>query len=240
MMNVVQILLRKGINPEAFKTAWSEVMKEYPEATFQALEFKEEDILVTLKVTDDTDKAALGKFYSQKYKQALKRVEGKYRRQLGAKNSELTELRKHFNIIAAIAQSMAEKSNITYVEAKAVSGDTYNQREVGIGHMSGGVNKDNVKIAGVLNEAEQKNLAETAAEIQQLLQQLEQSYPTTTAAEQVTVAAKAIEQIENNPTLKQRAISALKAGGLKAFEEAIAHPAAKIIVAALEGWQGGQ
>ena len=61
---------------------------------------------------------------------------------------------------------------------------------------------------------ERQTLAEAAAEIQRLLKQLEATNPSATEIEQVAyvnVAAK--------PDLKQRAISALKAGGDTAIDE---------------------
>jgi len=68
-------------------------------------------------------------------------------------------------------------------------GNTYNQSgNFGIGHISGGTIEAGAKVAGVLNEAEQRNLAETAAEIQQLLAQLEKSYPTNTTAGKMAIA----------------------------------------------------
>jgi hypothetical protein len=53
----------------------------------------------------------------------------------------------------------------------------------------------------------------------------------------MVVAAKAIEEIENNPTLKQRAVNAIKEGGIAAFESAIAHPIASFMIDAIKGWQ---
>jgi hypothetical protein len=92
------------------------------------------------------------------------------------------------------------------------SGGTYNEQSgnLGIGNMSGGTIRDSVKIAGVINEAEQRNLAETAAEIQQLLEQLDKSYPTDTTAGKMKLASEAIAQIERNPTLMARILSARK------------------------------
>ena len=106
------------------------------------------------------------------------------------------------------------------------------QGNFGIGHMSGGVIKGNAKVAGVINEAEKQDLAE-AAKIQALIQQLEQTYPTNTTPEQMVVAAKAIEQIESNPTWKSKAISAFQQGSLKAIET---HPIGAFIVGAIKGW----
>ncbi|GAB4377386.1 MAG: hypothetical protein Kow00121_26680 [Elainellaceae cyanobacterium] len=82
-----------------------------------------------------------------------------------------------------------------------------------------------------------QNLAEGAAEIQQLLEQLSKTYPTNTQSQQMTVAAKAIEEIEQNPTLTQRVLSALQAGSVSALEQLLNHPAASFVIAALEDWQ---
>lgn len=84
---------------------------------------------------------------------------------------------------------------------------------------------------------QKQDLAQAAAEIQQLLNQLEQSYPSTTTSEQMVVAAEAIKRIENNPSLKKRAINAAKEGGLAALEKAIDNPAGAFVVGAIKGWQ---
>lgn len=82
-----------------------------------------------------------------------------------------------------------------------------------------------------------QSLAEAAAEIQLLLKQLEQTYPTSTTSQQMVVAAEAINRIESNPLLKERVINAVKSGGLAAFEKAIDNPAGAFIVGAVKGWQ---
>ncbi|MGB3191777.1 MAG: hypothetical protein WBB43_20440 [Limnoraphis sp.] len=107
----------------------------------------------------------------------------------------------------------------------------------GIGEMSGGTIQGNAKVAGILNEAEQRNLAEAAAEIQQLLEQLDKSYPSDTMSGRMQIATEAVSQIENNPAFKTRVLSALKAGGVSAFEQFLNHPAASFVIGALEDWQ---
>jgi hypothetical protein len=82
-----------------------------------------------------------------------------------------------------------------------------------------------------------QNLAQAAAEIQLLLKQLEQTYPTSTTSQQMVVAAEAVNRIESNPLLKERVINAVKEGGLAAFEKAIDNPAGAFIVGAIKGWQ---
>jgi hypothetical protein len=132
---------------------------------------------------------------------------------------------------------LVEESNMT--EHRTIKTDTYYEQSgnIGIGHMSGGEIKGNAKIAGVINEAEQQNLAEAAAEIQALLEQLSKTYPTTTSKEKSIVVGEAVDQIENNPILKSKVINALKAGGKEAFKEAINHPLVNILMATIEGWQ---
>jgi hypothetical protein len=106
---------------------------------------------------------------------------------------------------------------------ETIEGNYYEQKgNFGIGHMSGGEIKDNAKVAGVINEAEEQNVAEAVAEIQALIQKLEQSHLTNTTSEQMMVATQAIVQIESNPTWKQKAIAAFKQGSLKAIETHLA------------------
>ncbi len=122
-----------------------------------------------------------------------------------------------------------------------IEGNYYEQKgNFGIGHMSGGEIKGNAKVAGVINEAEKQNLADAATEIQQLLEQLSETYPTSTNKEKMVVVGEAVDQIESNPTLKAKVINALKAGGTEAFKEAVNHPLVNILVATIEGWQDAE
>jgi len=81
------------------------------------------------------------------------------------------------------------------------------------------------------------NLVEAAAEIQQLLKQLEKTNSINNDTERMIVAVKAAEQIKNNPKLKARVINALKSGGKEAFKEAVDNPLINILLAIIEGWQ---
>lgn len=83
---------------------------------------------------------------------------------------------------------------------------------------------------------QKQNLAEAAAEIQELLKQLDKSYDTGTYSGKVQVADETLKTIENNPELKARIISALKDGSVKAFEQFLNHPAASFVIGALSDW----
>ena len=105
-----------------------------------------------------------------------------------------------------------------------------------IGGSGNRVDNQNIQVSQSASEKKQ-SLAEAAAEIKQLLKQLELSYPANTTSEQMIVAAEAVKTIETNPSLKQRVIAALKAGGIQAFEKAIDHPLGAFVVGAIKGWQ---
>ncbi|NEQ37954.1 MAG: hypothetical protein F6K40_17465 [Okeania sp. SIO3I5] len=98
---------------------------------------------------------------------------------------------------------------------------------------------NNGNIIGVQNNnnpVQSNSLAETAAEIQEILKQLEESNPTNTIAGQTEVAKKAIEIVNSKPTLKERVVGLLKSVGTQALKEALNHPVANILVEAFKGW----
>lgn len=104
-----------------------------------------------------------------------------------------------------------------------------------IGGKDNQVQNQSINVTSV-SESRQ-NLVDAAAEIQQLLSQLEHSYATNTISEKMIVAAETVNQIEHNPVLKQRVISALKEGSLQAFEKAIDHPIGSFVLGAIQGWR---
>ncbi|MBW4512934.1 MAG: CHAT domain-containing protein [Scytonematopsis contorta HA4267-MV1] len=115
----------------------------------------------------------------------------------------------------------------------------YDQRQANIGgFVDTAQSGSNVQFTQNINAAEpQKNLAEAAKEIQQLLEQLSKTYPTVTMSDKMKLAAEATQQIEQNPTLMQKIISALKACSTAALEQSLNHPAASFVIAAFEDLQ---
>jgi hypothetical protein len=78
---------------------------------------------------------------------------------------------------------------------------------------------------------QEQNLAEAAAEIQQLLKQLEVTNPTATEAEKITHVND-----ETTPSFKRRAVAALQAGGEAAIEEFLDNPYVNVGKAIVKGW----
>jgi hypothetical protein len=85
--------------------------------------------------------------------------------------------------------------------------------------------------------SQQKSIVETAAEIQQLLEQLDKSYPIGTTTGKMALATEAISRIESNPSLAERIVSALQAGSIEAIAQILNHPAASFVIGALEDWK---
>ena len=83
------------------------------------------------------------------------------------------------------------------------------------------------------NRAEQ-SLAEVAAEIRHLLQQLERTYPTTSPVEKLTLVLEAVKAMDSNPPLKARVVNILKEDDTAAFKALVDHPLTNKFLAALE------
>jgi hypothetical protein len=85
-----------------------------------------------------------------------------------------------------------------------------------------------------------QSLADTAAEIQKLLEQLSKSHSPQTTMGKMAIATEAINKIDSDPALTARVLSALKAGGVSALEQLLNHPAASFVIAALEDWKSSK
>ncbi|NEP28481.1 hypothetical protein [Moorena sp. SIO3I6] len=134
------------------------------------------------------------------------------------------------SVANAESKSMSEANPSKKVE---ISGNNFGA----VGSLTGDNSGTFTGNQNIDQSQKKQTLTEAAAEIQQLLEQLSQAYPTTTTAEKMTVVMEAADRIENNPTLKSRVVGALKSGGTEAFKEAINHPLVNILVATIEGWK---
>ena len=109
-----------------------------------------------------------------------------------------------------------------------------NYVDVGVGLNIGKIEKSKFI---QINESQQQNLAEAAKDIQELLEQLDETYPSDTTTGKMKIATEVITQIDNNPTKAKRILSAIKAGGVAAVEQLLNHPASSFIIGALEDWE---
>lgn len=77
-----------------------------------------------------------------------------------------------------------------------------------------------------------QSLAEAAQEISDLLNQLSGTYSSTDAAMMDALH----QEIQRNPTLQARLLSAFKAGGLEALKAIFNHPLFSIPAETVKGW----
>ena len=106
------------------------------------------------------------------------------------------------------------------------TGDTYNAEQVGA--MGKYARSDNNTF---IKSEQKRNLAEVAAEIQQLLKQLETTNPSANEVEKISYVSD-----ETSPSFKRRAVGALKAGGEAAIEEFLDNPYVNVAKAIIKQW----
>ncbi|MDJ0743651.1 MAG: hypothetical protein QNJ32_09830 [Xenococcaceae cyanobacterium MO_167.B27] len=185
--------------------------------------------------------------YFETYNQVKALAEAEYQKLITEKDNRIQALESMVN--TALTRPVFYAENYHHQGDNKMAGDkrnieikTYNEQsgEFGIGQINSREIKGNAKIVVEMNEAQKQNLAYAATEIQQLLEQLFENYPTSTYKEQMVVLGEAVDRIENNPTLKAKVINALKAGGTEAFKEAIDHPLVNILMGFIEGWQDAE
>jgi len=128
--------------------------------------------------------------------------------------------------------------NQTTTKPKGQKFDTADRRDI---HIRSGNYAESIHghfIQGNYYAAGQpQTLAEVAAEIQQLLNQLKETNPTET---ETVIAAKAADEIKNNPTLKTRVLGEMKSGDKETFKKAVNNQLVNILIAIIEGWQEAQ
>jgi uncharacterized protein YjbI with pentapeptide repeats len=224
VLETVDLIFADGIDWKAFFASFAEVYAQYQHSnlSIQAIEKKNGGaFVIRLEVNQDVDKAIIEKQIRVLYENELRVLETQYRAELKAKDSEINIYRQQSADLIEIVKLQATRP--INVEAKAVAAsqsdsNTFNNdlREAKIGNFANQVQDSAHQQTNQYNYAspEKQTLAEAADEIQRLLRQLEETNPTATEIEQVAyvnVAAK--------PDIKQRAISALKAGGDTAIDE---------------------
>ncbi|WP_414755840.1 pentapeptide repeat-containing protein [Anabaena sp. CCY 9910] len=256
----------QGVDPRAIAISFKQLAENHPEADLRivGMEVRGEDkFLLRAKTAIAADKSELSAEYFAMYNQLKALAEQEVKALIAEKDSRIADLQ---NMVVTSLQRPNFYSNVEQVgfmtnnpggfyvggDINNVQGDNNQQR---VSNKTSNFNLQNAQFAGGLvnadtvtanqiggnitnyNPEQKQNLAQAAADIQQLLNQLSQTYPTTTTSQKMTVVARAVDEIESNPPLKTRVIDALKARGTEAFKELIDHPLVNILLASIEGWQ---
>lgn len=240
----------QGVDPRAIAIAFKELAEKKPEAELEivAIERRGEDkILLRAKTASTANKSELSRNYFINYNQLKALAEKDFKALIEEKQYQINKLENMITTAlerpsfyaqtyqnqgdTIMAEGSKKQSNFDLKGAQfgggLVNADTVNAQQIG-GNITN------------YTPEQRQNLAEAAVEIQQLLNQLGQSYPTNTPLEKQIAVTEALKQIDSNPTLKARVIGALKAGGTEALKELVDHPLVNILLATLEGWQDAE
>lgn len=228
MINVVQILLRGGINQEAFREAFQKLMEEHPDISLdsiQGIEKKGDDVLVTLEVPETADKAQIAQDFLKPYEDQVRRLEAeKERLQLQAENltTRISDIaaslasRPQTIINQAVGDGKAMNENINQSQNFSVGGDfnlTASNSVVSLRDISGTVTNAIDQLPAA--RAGENNLKELLTQLQAVLEDADEAVLPDTdkadALEQVKLLAEAAQKPEEEKkTLGAKAIRFLQ------------------------------
>jgi len=232
IFDTLDLYHNQGADPRAIAISFKRLADNHPEAELEIVAMEKRGnnkFLLRAKTVKGSDKSQLSAEYFEELNR-LKVLQQSQQLLLVEKDARIGSL-----------ETMITNMMITALQQPKfyTQGDTNMTGDRNINTSSGNYNEriQGDYVQGNQYAGQPQSLAEAAAEIQALLKQLEQTYPTATTSEKMVVAAQAIDQIESNPLLKQRVINAIKEGSLAAFEKAIDNPVGAFVVHAIEGWQ---
>ena len=243
IVNTLDLYHSQGVDPRAIAISFKELAENNPDAELEivAMERRGKDkFLLRAKTAQDVDKSQLSAEYFENYNQIKALAQQEVQALMLEKDRRIHSLEIFVNT--------ALKRPNFYSNTSVEKVDNMNQPGGISQNMSGGTMYGGMQAAqadhnnqtmdtNVVSPQQKQNLAQAAAEIQALLEQLDKTYSTDTTKGKMELAASAIAQIDSNPTLTARILSALKVGSVKAFEQFLSHPAASFVIGALEDWQ---
>lgn len=243
IMSTVQILLRNGINSEAFHLAFQKIVEENPEITpnsIQAIEKKGNDVLVTLEVPQETDKGKLEQQFFEVYELRLatqhqaKLLEAETRHSRDIKEITIAALMNNPS-----SNPIFNLTNEVKTENKAMNDSTDQSRKIENrdGSVTGNILGDSSTISGTVAETINQLPPSPEPEkpgIKELLVQLQAAIndpnlaedDKTQALEQIKVLAEA-GQNSNNEAAQKQAKKAM--GFLKVIAEGLPSTATLVV-----------
>ncbi|CCQ54533.1 MULTISPECIES: pentapeptide repeat-containing protein [Crocosphaera] len=189
IMETVQLLLRNGVNSEAFKSGFQKIMAENPEITYdsiQGIEKKGKDVVVTVEVPKDADKGKIEHQFNEAYEMKLEAVKQTALLEAAKEHKqEIKELTKDITEIAKLALSNQPNVN-TIIENKPMTNSPDNSQNITSGR-------------DVILTNSNANLREISGNINNLIQQLpdQNNDEKTSIKELISQLQKAIESEDN-------------------------------------------
>ena len=227
IVDTLDLYHNQGVDPRAIAISFKQLAENNPDAKLEivAMEKRGQDkFLLRAATAPDSDRSALSAEYFATYNQ-LKALAEQQKVQLAEKDSRIRSLENMVETAlqrpSFYAQTYHHQGDTMPQAPKKVS--KFDLQDVQFG--GGLVDADTVhvhQIGGKINNyppEQTQTLADAAAEIQQLLQQLEQTYPNATEVEKRSALVVTLQQeIKQNPTFKARLKNALKESGIEALK----------------------
>ncbi|MBE9036946.1 pentapeptide repeat-containing protein [aff. Roholtiella sp. LEGE 12411] len=242
-LETVDLIFRNGVDWEAFAYSFrkTQVENESSDLAIQNIEIKGDGMVVVgVKVSSSADKAKFHSDFVQGYEFAHKVLSERYKAEISSKDAQIVHYGEQVqrqgeyinNLFYLLNQQQTVQKAMAENPGKISNNNFYNPQFGGGFVDAQTVNAQQID-GNITNYAPdmRQNLAEAGAEIQQLLNQLAQTNPTTDA---VTEAIH--QEIKRNPTLKARLISALKAGVLEGLKTFVNHPLFNIPAETIKGF----
>ncbi|MGC1246585.1 MAG: pentapeptide repeat-containing protein, partial [Spirulinaceae cyanobacterium] len=157
VLNVVQLLIRDGLNPEAFQQAFQKIMQQHPGITpdsIQEIKKKGKDVVVTLEVPEETDKGVLEKDFHEVYQLRL---------EVATKDVLLQEMRDDKKQLFGLLSDKNKQPIINKItntaKSNAMNENNQDSRQLNIGDVAGdfkpmgsALNAGDVTISGTVAE----------------------------------------------------------------------------------------
>ncbi|MEW6496075.1 MAG: pentapeptide repeat-containing protein [Cyanobacteriota bacterium] len=254
IVDTLDLYHNQDVDPRAIAISFQQLAENHPEAELEIVAMEKrggDKFSLRAATAPDANHSELNAEYFSTYNEIKALAEQELQALLKEKDNRISSLE---NMIATALQrpsfyaetyhnqgdTMPEAPNNEYNFHGSV-GSVANQGKIGssgnentIGNTAADVKGDQKSIQHNYNYApeQRQTLAEAAAEIQQLLKQLEQTNPTATEVEQKAFLTAVIPA-----TKRERFVNALQAGGKELFKELMDNMYVNTAIAAIEGWQ---
>ena len=244
-MQTLDLYHNRVDDPRLVAIAFQQLQDNHPEAELHIISIEKrgknkDKVLIRAETSTQANHSELHAEYFTTYDelQALSPVA--LQRLLAEKDGQI-------RMLAGMVETAIKRPGM-YANTYHQVGDIMSDRQTGSGDVSisggnfaavGSITGHNPgTVSGTQNiyQSEQRQtLAEAAAEIQQLLKQLEQTNPTATEVEQKAFLTAVIP-----PTKREKFVNALQSGGKELFKELMDNIYVNVAVAAIEGWQSAE
>jgi len=257
IVDTLDLYHNQDVDPRTIAISFNQLAENHPEAELEIVAMEKRGgnkFLLRAATAPDADRSELSTKYFDTYNQIEALAERERQALLTEKDNRIRSLE---NMIATALQrpsfyaenyhnqgdTMPEAPKTEYTFHGSV-GSVGNQGSIGssgnpnaIGNAAADVKGDQKSIQHNYNYTpeQRQTIAEAAAEIQQLLKQLEQTNPSATEAEQKAFLTKEILQPK-----RQKFVKALQEGGKELFKELMDNIYVNVAIATIEGWQSAE